>query len=66
MLLSDLFTLTNVQLARNICQRTIDYFELGPLLNKNVNVVDPLDADLSSKKKNKCLEIFENDFKKYN
>ena len=38
----------------------------GPLLNKNVNVVDPLDADLSSKKKNKCLEIFENDFKKQN
>ena len=51
MLLSDLFTLTNVQLARNICQRTIDYFELGPLLNKNVNVVDPLDADLSKQKK---------------
>ena len=51
MLLSDLFTLTNVQLARNICQRTIDYFELGLLLNKNVNVVDPLDADLSKQNK---------------
>ena len=57
MLLSDLFTLTNVQLARNICQRTIDYFELGPLLNKNVNVVDPLDADLSKQKKEKTFEI---------
>ena len=41
----DLFTLTNVQLARNICQMTIDYFELATMLPfsieflKNVNVV---------------------------